>query len=96
MASERWTLDLLSFVLGVLAAGILGRIFTRIALERGQIQRPYKKMAVYTDQTPDDVFQAARGAFWRLLGWYIVLGISLVIIGSLVYYLSISEQMFYF
>ncbi len=96
MAGEGWTFDLLSFLLGLFVAGFLGSIFNRIMLERGQTKRPYQKMAVYTDQTPDDVFQAARGAFWRLLGWYIILGISLFILGSLIYYLSIQEQMFYF
>jgi hypothetical protein len=82
---------LYGFLLGFLLSGYLGWLLQKIRQTRSVMQAPDRPMSGNTPHTPRSVFAAAAAAFWRLLRWLFLLLLSLVIAGTLLYYLLLGE-----
>jgi ABC-type antimicrobial peptide transport system permease subunit len=84
-------LDLFSFaygfLIGFVAAGIMGALLRRIGEALNAVQAPDRPMTISTTQTPRHVMQRAARAWGRLMLLVFWLVIWVVVVGAFVVYL---------
>ncbi|HEY64746.1 MAG TPA: hypothetical protein G4O02_09245 [Caldilineae bacterium] len=68
-------IDVFSFLVGFLVAGVAGFIFGRIARWNFERRATKYPMVVFTRETPADVIRRSRRASMRLVLWLFILGI---------------------
>ena len=80
-----WSLDLLSFIIGLVVAGVLGRLLQRIRVERSIMAEPDRPMNIPTEETPNIVREISRRAFWRFIRLCVTFFVSVVVIAAFIY-----------
>ena len=82
-----WTLDLLSFALGFIAAAYLGHLVQQMKKRTITMEKRDRGMDVSTTQTPRDIFVAASKAFFQWVCLLLLLLASIAAISVGVWWL---------